>query len=227
MERVDRGNCVLISSGKPAAIADERAEGAEVEPGTSSSCACAGRSRAWSANEALRGGEVVHAEPGRERGDAMNGTQMKPAFCSQIARVPAPSAIVCGAPPSAPNRPDGDHQRHHELHQRHAEIAEAGVSPSAEPLRSSGKKKLMLAMVEAKLPPPKPQQQREQQERRVAGRRVLHGEADADRREQQQRGRERGPAPAAEDRHHERVEDAQRRARQPGQRRRARTAGWW
>ena len=34
---------------------------------------------------------------------AMNGTQMKPAFCSQI--LVAPPAAACGSPPNQPNTP--------------------------------------------------------------------------------------------------------------------------
>jgi len=34
---------------------------------------------------------------------AMNGTQMKPAFCSHI--LVAPPAATCGSPPNQPNTP--------------------------------------------------------------------------------------------------------------------------
>ena len=61
-------------------------------------------------------------------------------------------------------------------------------------------------------------EQREDQERRIGRVRALHGIPDADRRDQQRRGAERGPEPPAEDRDHEAVEDAQRRPRQARQR---------
>ena len=74
-------------------------------------------------------------------------------------------------------------------------------------------------MEEAKLPPPKPHSSASTRNIEIGRRRVLHRIADADRRDQQRPGGERGPEPAAEDRHHEGVEDAQRRAREARQRR--------
>ena len=56
---------------------------------------------------------------------------------------------------------------------------------------------------------------------------VLHGVADADGGNHQRPGRERGPQPAAEDRHHEGVEDAQHRAGNAGQRRQPEQLGRW
>ncbi len=58
---------------------------------------------------------------------AMNGTQMKPAFCSH-SLPPAPvSVTACGSPSQPAEHPGGDDHRHHELHDADAEVAESGV----------------------------------------------------------------------------------------------------
>ena len=86
---------------------------------------------------------------------AIGSTQMKPAFCSQILVAAPLTMACCGSPPSAPNMP--------------AEIATGTANctsdtprlpmPAFRPVASPsflGKKKLMLAMLELKLPPPRP-----------------------------------------------------------------------
>src|SRR5512143_328160 len=58
-----------------------------------------------SANEALA--EAMSFMPNHtEKAEAaMNGTQMKPAFCSHRRVSPPASLAICGAPPSQPNTP--------------------------------------------------------------------------------------------------------------------------
>ena len=66
------------------------------------------------------------------------------------------------------------------------------------------------------MPPPRPHRKRQRQEDDVGRVGALHRKADADRRNDQRPGRHRRPQTPAEDRRHERIEDAQCRARQAG-----------
>ena len=133
--------------------------------------------------------------------------------------------MVCGSPPKrAEDRASSITSGDEELHDRHAEIAQARVDAERRALALLREEEADVGHRRAEVAAAEAAQQREHQHRRIARRRVLHREADADRRDQQRRGRDRGPAPPAEDRHHERVEDAQRRA---GQRRRAASQKSW
>ena len=58
---------------------------------------------------------------------AMNGTQTKPAFCSQSGVSPVGPLTMAGSPPSQPKTPAVIAERHQELHDADAEVAEAGV----------------------------------------------------------------------------------------------------
>src|SRR5690606_14367384 len=85
---------------------------------------------------------------------AMNGTQMNAAFCAQMVLVsPAALTMVCGSPPNTENATimgatncTVDTPR----------LPSPAFTPSAEPLRSLGKKKLMFAIDDEKFPQPKP-----------------------------------------------------------------------
>ena len=79
-------------------------------------------------------------------------------------------------------------------------LPEPGVQPEGRALlRAFGKKKLMFAMLEAKFAAAEPGEEREEQHRVGRGR-VLHRDADADRRDEQRGGGEGRPQPPAEDR---------------------------
>src|SRR5512137_861032 len=84
---------------------------------------------------------------------ATNGTQTNPAFCSQRE---APFAVTWGGPPSEPNTPAVMTSGTTNCTVETPRLPSPALSPSAVPFCSLGKKKLMLAMLEAKLPPPKP-----------------------------------------------------------------------
>src|SRR3989344_5422158 len=112
---------------------------------------------AWSANDARALAMSFMPNHAATVDSRMNGTQMKPAFCSHICRVSAPFAQICGSPPSAPNTPAVITSGTTNCTTETPRLPRPALSPSAEPLRSLGKKKLILAMLEAKLPPPKPQ----------------------------------------------------------------------
>jgi hypothetical protein len=54
---------------------------------------------------------------------AMNGTQMKPAFCSHRVVVTPLAVAACGSTKAT----GGNNDRHHELHDTDTKIAEAGI----------------------------------------------------------------------------------------------------
>src|SRR5574337_219267 len=82
-------------------------------------------------------------------------TQMKPAFCSHTCRVTSPFTQVCGSPPRNSGKviTSGTTNCTAET----PRLPSPAFRPSAVPFCALGKKKLMLAMLEEKLPPPKPQ----------------------------------------------------------------------
>ena len=86
----------------------------------------------------------------------MNGTHTKPAFCSQICTVSLFFIMVCGSPPNAPNRLAVMANGTTNCTADTPRLPKPAFKPSALPFSALGKKKLMLAMLEEKLPPPKP-----------------------------------------------------------------------
>ena len=83
-ERVHAGKLALDQQREAGGVADEGAEGAEVQP-AHQPVVLAPEDDGLVGERGLGVGEVVHAEPGEQRRDAMiQGTQMKPAFCSHI-----------------------------------------------------------------------------------------------------------------------------------------------
>ena len=79
---------------------------------------------------------------------------MKPAFCSQMV---SPLGVSCwGGPPRPPKTPAVMTSGTRNCMVETPRLPSPALSPSAVPFWSLGKKKLMLAMLEAKLPPPKP-----------------------------------------------------------------------
>ena len=83
-----------------------------------------------------------------------NGTQTNPAFCSQ--RSSPVFATVCGAPPRPPKTPAVMTSGTTNCIADTPRLPSPALRPSAVPFCSFGKKKLMLAMLDAKFPPPKP-----------------------------------------------------------------------
>ena len=149
----------------------------------------------------------------------MNGTQMKPAFCSHSRVAPPASLATCGSPPSQPNTPAVITSGTTNCTTLTPRLPSPALSASALPFSALGKKKRDVGHRRGEVAAAEAAEQRQHQEDPVGRVGILHGIADAGRREDQRPGGERRPQPAAEDRHHEGVEDAQRRARQAGQRR--------
>jgi len=83
----------------------------------------------------------------------MKGTQMKPAFWIHSGW---PSTTGCGSPPMAPNTPAVMTIGTTNCITETPALPRPAFSASALPFCRLGKKKLILAMDEAKLPPPKP-----------------------------------------------------------------------
>ena len=113
---------------------------------------------------------------------------------------------------------DRDDQRRQELHDRDTEVAQPGVDAERRALAFLREEEADVGHARREIAAAESAQQREHETRRVARRVVLHRDADADRGDQQRRGRQRSEAPAADDRHHKRVEDAQGRAGKRGKR---------
>src|SRR4030067_1511455 len=111
---------------------------------------------AWSENEALAVARSFMPNHAAIAQTAMNGIHTSPAFCSHICLTSAPRAQVCGSPPSAPNTPAVITTGTMNCASDTPRLPSPAFSPSAVPFCALGKKKLMLAMLEAKLPPPKP-----------------------------------------------------------------------
>ena len=83
----------------------------------------------------------------------MKGTQTKPAFCNHSW---PPSAVCCGIPPSAPNTPAAITSGTENCITDTPRLPSPALSASALPFCALGKKKLIFAIEDAKLPPPKP-----------------------------------------------------------------------
>ncbi|MCY1232876.1 hypothetical protein D9M72_453910 [compost metagenome] len=111
---------------------------------------------ACSANEALASAMSCMPNHAASADTTMNGTQMKPAFCSQRLCV-APSAwYCCGSPPSAPNTASDTTSGVTNCTTDTPRLPMPAFSPVARPFFALGKKKLILAIDELKLAPPSP-----------------------------------------------------------------------
>jgi len=87
---------------------------------------------------------------------AIHGTQMKAAFCAQTCCCSPFLTMTCASPPKMPKMPSEITSGLRNWTTDTPRLPRPAFTPSAEPLRSLGKKKLMLAMLELKLPPPRP-----------------------------------------------------------------------
>ncbi|ABA49394.1 hypothetical protein BURPS1710b_2756 [Burkholderia pseudomallei 1710b] len=197
--------------------ADERTEGADVQPAHQPVVQPAEDHRLLGERR-LRVGDVIHPEP---RGERRDDDERHP----HEARVLQPQvrrrAVRDDALRIARERAEQarrDHERRDELHDRHAEVADARVQAGREPFLRLREEEADVRHRRAEVRAAEPAEQREDEERRVARAGVAQREAHSERGNQQRRGRDRGEAAAAEDRHEERIEDAQRRAGKRGQR---------
>src|SRR5450759_2902922 len=111
---------------------------------------------AWSANDAFA--EAMSFMPNHAANalTAMNGTQMKPAFCSHSGACCVPLATIAGSPPNQPNTPAVMTRGTQNCTTLTPRLQRPALSASALPFSARGKKKEMLAIDEAKLPPPRP-----------------------------------------------------------------------
>ena len=118
---------------------------------------------------------------------AMNGTQMKPAFCSQSLLAPRGRDLRLAAEPAEHAR--GDHQRDDELPDADAEIAEPGIERKRVALLRLGEEEADIRHRGGEIAAAEAAQQRQRQKEDVGGIGALHRKADADRRHHQRPGR--------------------------------------
>jgi len=125
--------------------------------------------------------------------------------------------LRCAA--QAAEQAGGDDQWHGQLHDRHAQVAQAGVQAQRIAQLGLGVEETDVGHRAGKVAAAQPAQQRQRDHRFIGRRGVLHREADAQRRHSQAGGGQGGETSAADHRHRERIEDAQRGTAQRGQRR--------
>src|SRR4029079_9133716 len=87
---------------------------------------------------------------------AINGTQIKPAFCSHSGTEPAGPFTIAGSPPNQPNTPTVMIKGTTNCTTLTPRWPSPALSASALPFSERGKKNEMLDIDEAKLPPPNP-----------------------------------------------------------------------
>ena len=213
MQRVDLGVLLLHQQRKRGRIADERAEGAGVEQ-AHDPVVLALEDHRLLGKRGFRARDVVHAEPG---GDGCGDDERHPDETRVLQPEIASIRELLRRAAERAEHAHGDHERHDELDRAHAKVAETGIEAERTSLLRLGEEKADVRHRGGEVAAAEAAEQRQQQKHPVRRARVLHGEPDADRRDQERGGRDRGPAPAAEDRHHEAVEDAQGSAREPGQ----------
>src|SRR5215471_10260506 len=111
---------------------------------------------ACSANEALAEAMSFMPNHAAKADAAMNGTQMKPAFCSHMGDSPHGSLASRGSPPSQPNTPAVTTSGTTNCTTLTPRLPSPAFRASALPFSALGKKKEMFDIDEAKLPPPSP-----------------------------------------------------------------------
>ena len=86
----------------------------------------------------------------------MNGTHTNPAFCSQIVFSTPSFTYTCPSPPRPPSKAPVTTTGTTNCTSDTPRLPMPALSPVASPFFDFGKKKLILAMLELKLPPPRP-----------------------------------------------------------------------
>jgi hypothetical protein len=193
---------------------DEGAKGTGVEP-AHQPVVLAPEDHRLLGKAAARLGDIVHADPGgqRSRDDQRHPDE---AGVLQPQRRPVGRGLRCAA--RRAEQADADDQRHHELRQWQAQVAEPRVEAERGAHARLRIEEADVGHRAGEIAATQAAQQREQHHDLERRGRVLHRHADAQRRHQQAGGGQRGPAPAAEHRHREGIDEAQRGARQRRQR---------
>ena len=136
-----------------------------------------------SANEALAEAMSFMPNQAAKALAAMNGTQMKPAFCSHSGTSLPASLTITRLAAEPAEHAGRDDERHRELHDADAEVAEAGIERQRVALLGLGEEEGDVGHRGGEVAAAEAAQQGERQEQPVGRRRVLHGHADAERRE--------------------------------------------
>jgi hypothetical protein len=153
LQRVDLGKLRLREQREAGGIADEAAEGAGVEPAHDPVVLAAEDDRLLGERRLASAMSFMPNQAAKAVAAMMNGTQMKPAFCIHI----CPPSVRPAAGRPAAEHARRDDERHQELHDADTpRLPRPALSASALPFSALGKKKLMFAIDEAKLPPPSP-----------------------------------------------------------------------
>ncbi|MCY1437409.1 hypothetical protein D9M71_535690 [compost metagenome] len=166
------------------------------------------------AERGLGAGQVIHAEPGQQgdddderHPDETGVLQPQLTAIGQHLRLATEHA----------EQAEGNHQRYAELHDRDAEVTQAGIQAQGRALLRLGVEETDVGHARGEVAAAEAAQQGNHHEHAVGRARVLHGKAHPQRWRQQRGGAQGGPAPTAEDRHHERIEHPEGRPREPRQ----------
>src|SRR5689334_17715289 len=111
---------------------------------------------AWAENEAFESAMSFTRNHATMEVSRIHGTQMNAAFWVHTCSVWLFLTMVCASPANTPKMPAVTTSGLRNCTTETPRLPSPAFTPSAEPLRSFGKKKLMLAMLELKLPPLKP-----------------------------------------------------------------------
>ena len=180
-------------------VADEGSEGAGVEH-THDPVVAATEDNCLLFEGRLDRGDVVHAEPSRQSGE---NQEWNPNETSILYPNLVAVADALGFAADCPEHAGGDDQGHDELHDADPEIAKARVQGEGVPFLLLREEEGDVGHGGGEIAAAEPAQQGKNQEDRVGCLWVLHGESDAQCRQEQRCGCEGGPQAAAEDRHHE------------------------
>ncbi len=217
VQRDDAGKLRLDQQRKSCRVADERTEGAGVEQAHQPGMRAPENHRLI--GEGCFGiGQIIHAEPGRQRGGDDEGHPDKPGVLQpdRCTLSPRHGGLRIAAEHAIDRC--GDDQRHDELHDGHAQIAQPGVQPQRQAFLRLGEEKVDIGHRRGEVPAAEAAEQGQNDKDLIWGRRALHSVIDAQRGQQQRGGGNRRPAPPAKNRHHEGIKNAQRGAEQAGQR---------
>ena len=133
------GNWLLISRGKPAAKPMKEPKVPRYSTHMIQLCGCT-KIAACAATDALASATSFMANHAATEASTIHGTQMNAAFCIQTCTWAPPLVMVCGSPPKIPSRPAVTTMGLRNCTTDTPRLPRPAFTPSAEPLRSFGKK---------------------------------------------------------------------------------------
>ncbi|MCY1539273.1 hypothetical protein D9M68_748530 [compost metagenome] len=157
----------------------------------------------------LRVRDVVHREIGHHRRQGDPGHPDKGGVLHPDFGLHAALRDDLGLAAEYAQHADRDDDGAEELHYRDAQIAQAGIDAQCGTFAVIGKEIADVGHARAEIASPQAAKQGQDQHGRIGRGRILHGDADADRGDEQAGGGNRRPAPSAYQWHHERIENPQ------------------